>query len=326
MSMTELTRRRFLSLGIGVFAVASLPVALWRRRRLTRRSLPIMGTVADIVVLHGSVALAREGIDAAMLELRRIERLMTRFTRTSDVGRLNDAPVNRAIPVTADTAFVVAEALRWAHASGGAFDPGIGAAVRLWDVTHRETPPSQRDVASLAHRGFYRAIEVGTSRGRPVLLRHDADAQIDLGGIAKGYGIDRAVAVLRDHGITDAVVDVGGDLIAIGDGPAGDGWNVGIRSPHSPDDVARVFSVRDAAVATSGTYAQYFTHQGVRYHHLLDPTVAAPRRTIVQSFSVQAPTCLQADAAATACYGMTANDTSRLLALAGPGSRVLGVL
>lgn len=324
-----LTRRGFVSLGIGALAVASLPVAMYRRRQVTRRSLPVMGTIADLVVVSSATGVAQGALDAAMLELRRVEALMTRFRPDSDIGRVNAAPAGRAVPVTPETARVIAEALSWAETSNGSFDPAVGSAIRLWDVGHRHEPPAPVLVAALAGRQLYRQIEVGRSGGRDVIVRHDGDAQIDLGGIAKGYGVDRAATVLREWGIGNAVVDVGGDLVAIGSGVDGDGWRVGVQSPNSPDDptdIALVLTVADAAIATSGTYAQFFTYKGRRYHHLLDPSVAAPKATFVQSFTVRADSCMHADVAATTCYGMPGGESSIILGRRAPGSRVVSTI
>lgn len=323
---SALSRRGFVGLGIGALAVAALPAAAWRRQRVVRRAIPVMGTIADVVVVSGSAARAQGAIAASLSELRRIEALMTRFDLGSDIGHVNAARPRVAVPVSPETAAVVAEALRWARATDGAYDPAIGAAVQLWDVTNRHEPPARDLVARLAGRAFHRHVEVGTFQGSPAIVRHDADAQLDLGGIAKGYGVDRAVAALRDWGVRNAVVDVGGDLYALGDGVDGEGWRVGIQSPHSAGDLARVVRVSDAAVATSGTYAQFFTHQGRRYHHLLDPRLAAPRATIVQSLTLRADTCMHADVAATACYGQSRETIERTLATGAPGSAVVSTI
>lgn len=298
-----LSRRGFVGLGVGAFAVAALPVAAWRRPHVVRRSMPVMGTLADVVVVSRYDAIAQRAIEAAFAELRRVEALMTRFDASSDIGRANAVRAGDAVPVTGETAQVLDEALRWAELSDGAYDPALGAAIELWDVTRRTEPPGGELVARLARRGFHRQLEVGSFRGGAAIVRHAEDARVDLGGIAKGFGVDRAVGVLRDHGITNAVIDVGGDLYALGTGPDGDGWRVGIQSPHSARDLEGVFRVSDAAVATSGTYAQYFVHQGRRYHHLLDPSSASPRATLVRSLTIRADSCMHADVAATACYG-----------------------
>src|SRR5690606_13732097 len=127
-----------------------------------------------------------------------------------------------------------------------------------------------------------------------------ADLALDLGGIAKGYSVDRAVDALRRHGIEHALVNVGGDLYALGRSPDGDPWQIGVRAAAAPQQLAGTIALTDAAVATSGDYEQFFTHGGRVYHHLLDPATAAPRASSLHSVTVQAASCMSADAAATA--------------------------
>lgn len=318
-------RRQFVALGLGAFVVASLPLAVRRRQQLVRRTLPVMGTIAEIAVVHASSREAEESIDAAMAALQEVERTMTRFAPTSDVGRANRDASRLAVLVRADTALVVAEALRWAETTDGAYDPAIGGAVELWDVTHRHEPPPSEDVARLAGRRLHRVVEVGERRGAPVLRFHDADARLDLGGIAKGYGVDRAVAALRDHGITSALVNVGGDLYALGSAPDGEPWRIGIQDPVDLRALLGTVSAADVAIATSGTYMQFFRYHGRRYHHLLDPSTGAPNATSVQSLTIQADSCMHADVAATALYGMPAARAAEILARRAPGGRVVRI-
>lgn len=299
-------RREFLAFGAGAFVVAGLPFALRRGRThpgAVRRTLPVMGTIAEFAVVHHDVGAAEAAIDAAMRELERVERTMTRFTATSDIGRANLAASRTPVTVDASTSLVVAEALRWAEGTYGAFDPAAGAIVRLWDVTHRHSPPSDDAREELASRHLYEFVEVGSHRHAPVLLYRDRDVSLDLGGIAKGFGVDRAVAVLRDHGIEKALVDVGGDLYALGSAPDGEPWRIGIQDPEDARALAGTLSVADRAVATSGTYLQYFRWRGRRYHHLMDPATAAPRATSIRSLTISADSCMHADVAATALFG-----------------------
>jgi thiamine biosynthesis lipoprotein len=160
-------------------------------------------------------------------------------------------------------------------------------------------------------------------QGRPAVRLHDARAALDLGGIAKGYGVDRAVWTLREHGIEHALVNVGGDLAALGASEDGDPWRVGIRSPADPARLVGRIELRDEAVATSGDYECGFRHAGRTYHHLLDPTTAAPRETPVHSVSVVAGTCLDADAAATAGFGLAADAARALFARVAPDARIV---
>jgi thiamine biosynthesis lipoprotein len=165
------------------------------------------------------------------------------------------------------------------------------------------------------------------SRGsKPVVRFSEADVEIDLGGIAKGYGVDRAVQALREWGITNALVNVGGDLYAMGSSEDGDPWKVGVRSPRDPSEISEQFEISDAAVATSGDYMQYFRHNGRQYHHLLDPKTAEPRQSAVHSVTIKADDCLTADAAATAVFGMSNGHAAHLLSVRAPTARIVSTI
>jgi thiamine biosynthesis lipoprotein len=212
--------------------------------------------------------------------------------------------------------------LHWAGARGGVFDPALGRIAELWDINHRAAPPPLTAVRRFAGRNLARHVETTRSGGRDAVVFHDADVALDLGGIAKGYGVDRAVAALREWGITDGLVNVGGDLYALGHPLDDEAWRVGVRSPSQPDRIERVIPLTDAAVATSGDYEQYFEHAGTRYHHLLDPATAAPRRAAVHSVTVAADDCMTADAAATAIFGLDAVAAAAVLRSAAPRARL----
>ena len=311
------TRRELIALGIGAFVVAAIPAAARGRPRLVRRTLPVMGTIAEVVVVHPREDQAAEAIDAALGELRAVERTMSRFRPESDIGRANAGAAGAPVGVGAATAVVIARALDWARASDGAFDPAIGRVVELWDVTHRQEPPPGERVRALAHRQLFRAVEVAVGRGGPAVSFASPDVHLDLGGIAKGFAVDRAVDALRAHGVTGALVNAGGDLYALGTRPDGAPWHVGIRSPADPSALSGTLEVTDAAVATSGDYEQFFRWRGVRYHHLMDPGTAAPRHTAIHSVTVRAAHCVDADAGATAAFTLGTGKAAAVLASCG---------
>lgn len=319
------TRREFVALGLGAFVVATAPSVIRPKRRLVRRRVPVMGTVAEIGVVHRDESYAQRAIRAALTELRAVDRTMTRFDDASEVGQANLHASRRAVPVSAATAAVVQAALTWADASAGAFDPTVGRAVELWDVGRRHSPPAERQVRALAGPGLFRALELGRSNGEAVVVYHDDAIRLDLGGIAKGFGVDRAVAALRDWGVTDALVNVGGDLYALGSSEDGDPWEVGVRDPDDAGRLAARFRISDRAVATSGDYEQFFDHDGRRYHHLLDPRTGAPRRTSVRSVTVAADHCMMADAAGTAVFGATPDVARRVVAVVDPTATLLHI-
>jgi len=322
----EIGRREFVGLGLGAFVVAAIPLARRRPVGVVRRSLPVMGTIAQFAVVHRDPRRAHAAIDAAMAELLWVERTMTRFTDTSDIGRANLFAAGEAVVVTPETAHVTSEALRWASALDGRYDPAIGAVCKLWDVKHRHEPPRADRVAELAGRQFHRSVEVGTSRGNAVLRYHDGGARLDLGSIAKGYGVDRAVAALRRLGIEQGVVVAGGDLYALGTSPSGDPWSIGIQSPIDERAIVGALEVSDRAVATSGTYRQFFRYRGHKYHHIMDPATAQPRETTMQSLTVIADSVMHADASTTALFGMTESDIKSALARDLSGAQVARII
>lgn len=317
------SRRDFVSVGIGAFVVASLPWAVPERRRLFRRTAPVMGTLAEITVVGADPERARRAVDAALRELRRVDRTMSRFLSDSDVGRANREALVRPVPVSEATARVLDEGFRWAELSDGRFDPCLGAASALWDVKRRQAPPERSRVRRFARKGLYRQVERTRHEGERTVRLHHADAALDLGGIAKGHGVDRAAAALRRHGIEDALVSVGGDLFALGRSLEGDPWEVGIRSPRDPDRLVGTLEVSDRAVATSGDYERYFRHGDRRYHHLLDPETGEPRRTRIHSVTVSAAACMAADAATTAVFGMGRGEAGTLLAAGDPTAKLI---
>lgn len=315
-------RRDFLTLGIGALAVSVVPAVARRRPTLVRRSIPVMGTVADLAVFDTSERWAHRALDAAAAELRRVEATMSRFTVTSDVGRLNLSP-DRWVSVSAETAAVVSAAVAWSEASDGRFDPALARVSEVWDVSSRTEPPEAQRLVRMRGAGLWRAVQVEADTPGPRIRLAVPEAAVDLGGIAKGYAVDAAAQALRDHGVHDGLVNVGGDLVALGGDPTGSPWSVGIRAPDDPDRVIEVVTVSDGAVATSGDYLQYFQHGGRRYHHLIDPVTAAPRRTPMRSLTVQAERCMDADAAATALFGCPGPLAQRVSGRVGRGVEVI---
>jgi thiamine biosynthesis lipoprotein len=318
------SRRDFISLGVGAFVVGSIPLALGgRRKQLIRRTLPIMGTLGEVAIVHGDERYAQGAIDAAFQEMRRVEAALTRFRPDSDVGMANRVAFSQPQVVSAETAGVLRRSMEWAEASQGIFDPCLGRAMGLWDVANRKQPPPDTEVHRFAGRDLYKALEVGRSGKDHVVRFHEADMGVDLGGIGKGYGVDQAVLVLREWGIRNALVNLGGDLYAMGVSEDGDPWKVGVQSPDDAQDLVATLPMSDRGVATSGDYQRYFEHQGMRYHHLLDPETGAPSRVDTRSVTVAAEDCMAADAAATTVFVSSAARARPAMERVAPGSEVI---
>jgi len=298
------SRRDVISLGVGLFVVGISGLRQTYRRTLQRRFVPVMGTVAEISVVSGNERLAQGAIDAAIDRLYQVERTMTRFSSTSDVGRTNLGAASGPVHVSAETSTVLHAAVEWAERSEGRFDPCFARAVELWDVSSRTVPPPSGDTQRFANRRLHRQLQVHRWRGKHVVRFQEADLGIDLGGIAKGRAVDLAVQALRDWGIRDGLVNVGGDLYALGNAADGEPWLVGVRSPVDPEAVIATLPLTDGAIATSGDYEAFFEHAGRRYHHILDPRTGEPVSSGRRTVTVAADNCMDADAAATAAFGL----------------------
>ncbi len=260
-----------------------------------RRSRIIMGTVVEITAFGAAPPVQEQAVERAFAEMSRIDDLMSPYRPEGDVARLSAATTPLA--VTAETAAVIATGLQVAAASGGAFDMGLGRLKALWNI-EGETPrvPKPEELAAaLAGTGPGDLQLAGrmVSKGVP-------DLQVDLGGIAKGYAVDRAAALLQAAGVSHASINAGGDMRLLGD--HGDRpWRIGIQHPRNEAAILATLALADTAVVTSGDYERFFERDGVRYHHLFDPASGRPARRC-QSVTIVAPTAMLADALATAVF------------------------
>ena len=259
------------------------------------RSRILLGTVVEITALGANAGHLDAAVTAAFAEMARIDRLMGPKGPGSDAVRVSRA--RRSATVSPETAKVVAVGLRIARVSGGAFDMGLGRLKTLWGI--------ESDHPRVPSPAALRQTLIGTGPGDlqvhgDRILKKSPATILDMGGIAKGYAIDRAVAILRRAGIRHASVNAGGDIRLIGD-HEGRPWRIGIQHPRDSKRLLATLSLKDTAVVTSGDYERFFLKNGVRYHHLFDPRTGTPAR-LSQSATVVAPTATLADALSTAAF------------------------
>jgi len=259
-----------------------------------RQSQLLMGTVVEIV-LPEPPADGDALVAAAFTEMRRIEALMSPHLEQSDLWRLNHSAEPQV--VSPETAAVLALGQRIALVSDGAFDMTLGGVKELWDIEgDHPRVPGDAELASALEGIGPRAIVLDDTRVTKAVPR----LQIDLGGIAKGYAIDRAIAVLRNGGARRASVNAGGDIRLLGD-RGGRPWRIGIQHPRQSGELLATLELAETAVVTSGDYERYFEQDGLRYHHLFDPATGQPARRC-QSVTVVAADAASADALATAAF------------------------
>ena len=282
---------------IGILVVL-LAMSWWRLQpdgeEEIRRSRVMMGTVVEIMAA-GEGSDLEAAIEEAFVEMARLDKLLSRYDASSEVSRLSQSPSGGEVAV--DTAEVIALGLEVSRKSGGAFDMTLGRLKALWAL-EEETPtvPTPEALAQALAGIGPRAL---TLEGRQ-LHKESPHLQLDLGGIAKGYAVDRAIAVLKQHGVTSAAVNAGGDMYLLGQRSERD-WRIGLQHPREKGGVLETVQVRDRAVVTSGDYERFFEQDGVRYHHIFDPQNGMPAREC-QSVTIVTDSVALGDALATAVF------------------------
>jgi thiamine biosynthesis lipoprotein len=263
------------------------------------RTYHAMGTDVVLTAYTGDDARAEQGFTIALDEIRRIERLMTDWEwpgqPPSDVLRVNAAAGREAVKVSDETFDVITESLDMSKRSDGAFDITYAAMRGLWkfDQDMEKKVPSATEIAKRRRLINWRDVVVD-AREKTVRLRRSG-MRIGLGGIAKGYAVDGAAAILRARGFADFMVQAGGDLYVSGQKGASS-WMVGVRDPRGgPRDVIAQMSIKDHAFSTAGDYERAFVLGGRRYHHIIDPKTGYPA-TASRGVTILAPNAFLADA------------------------------
>ena len=237
---------------------------------------------------------AQRAFEAATAEIVRVENLMTTW-RDSELSRVNAAAGKAPVPVGDETRFVVREALQTSRISQGTFDITFETLHGLWKFDEDLEPLPPKPAALKKRMGAvgWRHVVVDDTK-KTIFLDHP-DTRIGLGGIAKGYAVDRAASVLRAAGLESFYVQAGGDLYAEGKKPDGQPWSAGIRDPRgSASQYFALLPLENHAFSTAGDYERSYVLNGKRYHHILDPRSGNPA-TACRSVTVWAKTALQAD-------------------------------
>lgn len=279
-------------------------VALLAALAACRTSLPEPGLVEEARVAMGSelrVSVwtadpdrAAAAVEAVYAEFERLEAALSVWRPGSDVERLNAGAGGTPVPVGPDTRAVLRAAREASEHTGGKFDITFGALSDAWKFDHDQDNrvPTAEEVAARLPFVDYEAVRVDEARGTAQIDR--AGVRVHVGGIGKGYAMDRAAALLRDRGFGNFLLQAGGDLYAAG--RRGDrAWRVGLADPRGAGgETFAAIELADETFSTSGDYERFFVKNGERYHHLLDPDTGQPARHC-RSVTILARSALQAD-------------------------------
>lgn len=280
-----------------LLALAIAPVAAQAEWVYHRGEM--MGTSLRMAVWHEDPEAGRAAMDAVIADMARINALMSPYVSDSALSRLNAQAAEQPVSVPGELITLLEEARAVSEETGGAFDITFASVGHLYDYRRGikpDTATRTKRLPAIDYRHVIIDVEAGTVRYSQPGVR------IDLGGIAKGYAVERAATILADHGVPNAQVSLGGDTRLVGD-HRGRPWIIGIRDPRDAKATAVRVPLADEAVSTSGDYERYFEEGGIRYHHIIDPdTGQSP--DAVRSVTIIGPSATRTDAYSTSVFVM----------------------
>ena len=289
-------RRNRTKLIVVICLILAVLIGRYTMQRLKTKSFKrtemIMGTLVEITVLPANEKAVKEAFN----EMRRIDALMDIYRENSEASILNREGEAR---VSKETLEVIKKSIEFSRLTRGAFDITCGPLVNLWKEAkkNKEIPTAEEIKETISLVGYKKLILEGSW-----VRFKEKGMQIDLGGIAKGYAVDKAIEVLKKNGIKQALVNAGGDLYALGKASQGEKWQIGIQHPRQEGKILTIIKVKDEAVATSGDYQRYFMLKGKRFAHIVNPMTGWTVQDVPMSVTIIAPDAASADALATGVF------------------------
>jgi thiamine biosynthesis lipoprotein len=265
--------------------------------RAVERAGVAMGSELRLSAWSTDEAAARSAFETVFAEFERLEALMSTWRPASDVVRINAAAGVQAVTVASEVRDVLRQARQISEWTDGTFDVTFGALTDIWKFDHDQdnTIPAPEAIRARLPLIDYRQVEIDDRAGTVFLRRKGM--KIHLGGIGKGYAVDRAVSILRRAGLRNFMIQAGGDLYVAGQ-KDGRPWRLGINDPRGREgDSFATVDLSDSTFSTSGDYARFFMKDGVRYHHILDPSTGQPAR-LCRSVTIASDNPVLADAIA----------------------------
>jgi thiamine biosynthesis lipoprotein len=281
----------------GLLCAGLLLAPLTANAEWLRDEQAIMGTQVSVEVNHAQRATAQRGIDAVMAEMRRIDAKMSPHKPDSELSQVNKYASDRPVKVSQELMIVLNRSVNFSKMTNGTFDVTFASAGFLYDF-HNHLKPKPGELQKAVDVIDYRQM-VLDNRANTVKFNKPG-MKIDLGGIGKGYAVDRSINILKQLGIQDALVTAGGDTRVIGE-RWGRPWNIGVRDPRDAKKQVAMIPLENVAVSTSGDYERFFEENGVRYHHIIDPKTGDSARK-VQSVTIIGDEATTTDALSTSVF------------------------
>jgi thiamine biosynthesis lipoprotein len=272
-----------------------------------------MGTTVDIYLYASGRTRAAALMEAAFAEIERVEAALSSHRPTSEISRINRTAARKPVVTDPEVFRLIRQAFDYSRRTDGAFDVTVGPLVEVWGFFRDDGRyPSADELAEARARvGWWHVMlndELRSIRFRRRGIR------LDLGGIGKGYALDRAARVLRRHGVTAALLGAGrSSYYAIGAPPEAAGWRLVVPDPYDPTETLSTVWLRNESLSTSGSNQQFFELDGRRYSHIIDPRTGEPAAGMMQ-VTVTAGTATDSDALATALFVLGPTCAAELIA------------
>ncbi len=308
-------------LSVLLFCLISLPSCGRDAEPFVRQTF-VMGTRGTITIYGLSTEAAETAAAEAVREMHRIESVMSTWKEESEISRVNRDAQNLPVKISSELFLLLNKTIMFSKMTGGAFDVTAMPVVKMWGFQGGEPKlPSDQEMFDAIRKVGWRKMMLDAADTAITLY---GGATIDLAGIGKGYAVDRCVSILRDHGAESALVDLGGNMFAIGAPPGREAWSIGIRDPENPSGVIGKLLISNEGVATSGNYENYVVIDGKKYGHIVDPRTG---RTVdhVLGVTVVAASATASDALSTGLF-VLGPENSMSVTEASPGIKAIFAL
>ena len=255
-------------------------------------------------------------LDEAIDKLIEIENKMSVSIDSSDVSLINKNAGMKPVKVSDDVYYVISKAKYFAKLSNGAYEPTIGPLVELWDITRtderkKESIPTEEQIKEKKALVDYNDLELMEDN---FVYLNRKGMKLDLGGIVKGYAADEVKKIFKEHGVNSGIIDLGGNVYALGEKENGEPWKIGIQDPFEViGNYMGILKVKDSSIVTSGDYERYFEYKGKRYHHIIDAKTGYPSDNEVSGISVVSDKSIDGDALSTALFVLGVDEGTKLV-------------
>jgi len=262
----------------------------------------LMDTFCEISCYEDSKDKSIAAIGAAFKEMERIEKVFSKFNKNSEVSNINRLAGLEKVAASEEVFKLTEKSVYYSRISDGAFDITVAPLMEIWGFVRRHKSIPDKETIENALEGVgYKNIELDPKKLSVKFL--NKKTKIDFGGIAKGYAVDRAKDVLVSRGIKNGLVNLGGNIFALGSAPGNKAWKIGVEDPRNKGKLLRSFELTNRAMSTSGNYERFFEIGGKRYSHIINPLTGEPCQGII-SVTVAADSAEQADGLSTAIFVM----------------------